>query len=1136
MGFEPTEAQALAIRTLGSPLTISAGAGSGKTRVLAERFVAAVDPRAPVAGWEPAPIGGVLTVTFTDKAAGELAERVRRVLLEHGLTDEARRVDEAWISTIHGLCARLLRLHALEARLDPAFGVISQVDAGTLRDEVLERLLRDELASGAAGDLVGTFGVAQVRDLILELHDRVRAMGCDTGGITVEPAPDPGETVARARSAIGRWRTVLAGHPAPGRTLLTNISRLAAAEQAMEALAAPPPADEDAMRVRMRGVLSVLHALKLSRSVGSAKDLVDEVLDERALLLDEAVRAVTAPLERDLVALTATFGEQYAGAKAQRSRLDFDDLQLLAVRLLEGSQRLAEEYRELFRLVMIDEFQDTNEVQTALIDLLSDGTACTVGDERQSIYGFRYADVGVYRAHRERMLAEGAACAELTHNFRSHPQVLAFVNGLFARERLFGPDFLRLEHGRVESPPAPGLPYEGPRAELIAVQCGRRTSAARPLEADAIAARLRGLVDDGVSPGDIVVLLRAMTHVGTYDAALRRHGLETAIVSGGSFFDRPEVEAVRAVLRAAANPLDDEAVAAVLASGIGRLSDDALMRLRGAAGGGALWDALGTVAVDGDDARALERVRTTIGHARARQGRSGVAEIIHRACEESDFDLVLLSGGAEGRRAYANVLKLARLAQQGEQDGRHGIRRFLEHLDLKERYRDREAPATVADERGDAVRIMTVHGAKGLEFPVVAVPELGSRGDADRGALVIEKEGTGARIALGLPKRASDGATDERRSRWASAALERTTAAKREEDARVFYVACTRARELLVLSGTGDLEKGCGDTPLGWVLEAATADPDLPLAMRRLDEDEPLSEPAPGSRERSDAASAPAARAAAPVKVRTADAATAPWPSTTPPAISYSAIALYGACPRRYAAERVLRVGVAEPLASGPLAFGDAVHAALRLAVTGGAVPERRRLAAILRSRGCAEDELARLERAVAGLRRSVAWERAVALGGISAEVPFAVPLDGATLVGRLDFVARHGEEALVIDYKTGHDALAPDSGDEHHAQADCYALAMLSAGVASVTVTFVGVETGDDGRPRERSHRYEHADLPRLREWADAAAARLANGPWDPPSPPRAGSCAQCPVPAGVCDRPRSRRGQGRSSAPEAR
>jgi ATP-dependent helicase/nuclease subunit A len=542
VSFEPTPEQARAVHTLIGELCISAGAGSGKTRVLAERFVAAVDPRASVERWAPAGVGEVLIVTFTEKAAGEIAERVRRVLIEHGLIEQARRVDEAWISTIHGLCSRLLRAHALEGGLDPGFAVISTAEAGALREEVFEQLLRERIADRSAAQLVATYGVGPTAELAGALHDRLRAMGAVTADVTVEAAEDPRAVLDAARAAARTWARRLAAHPTPGVTLSRLVSEATDAAEELDALAAATSAEE----LVGREVLRVVHALTLKGNVGGAKDIADACRAERASLLDRAVLLVAAPLERALVELTAEFGVRFDETKTARSVVDYEDLQLRTVDLFHSAPGLARRYRALFRLVMIDEFQDTNEVQTSLADLLADGDLCTVGDEQQSIYSFRYADVEVYRAHTARMLASGAATAHLAANFRSHEGVLAFVNTVFADPALFGSQgFLRLEHGRDESSVAAPLRPDAPRVELIAVHCGGRgMSAGRAVEADAVAARLRELVDDGVPQGDIAVLLRAMTHADTYAAALHRHGLDYTIVAGGSFFDRTEVAAV----------------------------------------------------------------------------------------------------------------------------------------------------------------------------------------------------------------------------------------------------------------------------------------------------------------------------------------------------------------------------------------------------------------------------------------------------------------------------------------------------------------------------------------------------------------------------------------------------------------
>jgi ATP-dependent helicase/nuclease subunit A len=1132
MRFEPTPEQARAISTLAGELCISAGAGSGKTRVLAERFVAAVRPDSQVAGWEPADVGEVLSVTFTDKAAGEIAERVRRVLIEYGLIEMARRVDEAWISTIHGLCTRLLRTHALEAGLDPGFSVISTADAGALREEVLEDLLRDRIADKTAQRIVATYGVGAVFELVGALYDRLRAMGAAAADAAVEETPDPRQVLDAAGVAVRAWRTRLAEWPTPGVTLERIATSVADAEEELAALAATARIDGVAYDAGTtadlgRDVLGVLHRLTLKGNVGKAKDLLDECRAERHALIDRAVLTVAAPLERTLVALTDEFAERFDTAKAARSQLDYEDLQLKAVALLSADHGPAARYRALFRMVMVDEFQDTNEVQTRLADLLTDGDLCTVGDARQSIYSFRYADVDVYRRHTEKMIASGAATAELAANFRSHGDVLAFVNAVFGHPALFGDALLRLEHGRDEAAAPSPLPPGAPRVELMAVDNHDRSAAqARESEAEAVAGRLRALVDSGVHQGDIVVLLRAMTHADEYAAALARHDLDYTIVAGGSFFGRPEVEAVRAFLRVVANPLDDEALAHVLVSEMCVLSDAGLLRLRMKAGRGPLWLSVDEAALAPADRETVGAVKAAVEAAQSLEGRASVAEVVHRACEGLDYDLFLLTQGADGRRAYANVLKLARLAGEYERAGGAGTRGFLEHLALKERMRDREAPAAVIDERVDAVRVMTVHAAKGLEFPIVAVPELGRDLRADRGVLVLEKTPGGAAVALSLPD--EDGSpAEERRSRWASDARERSREREGEEEKRLLYVACTRARELLVLSGATDLSKDATDRPIGWirqalgsglpergerVIEVGDADARAKVAVRVILADEEAVEPPP-PRPR------PQATPTTPADPPTSAAGPPHAAPGTPPEVSHSAITTYEKCSLRYHAEKVLRIGSVRITSEGdPLRFGDAVHAALRLVGPAAEAPPADRIAAIARGWELGEGETVRLRAAVDGFLRSLACASAHAAGPPAREVPFAVPLAGLTLVGTIDLLAMGEDDALVVDYKTGEGAAGPDSAEGYRPQADAYALAALTGGAARVDVVFVGVETSELGAPREVSFRYEQADTSRLRATIEERARGPVAGPYAPLPRYVPGACDDCPAARGLC------------------
>jgi ATP-dependent helicase/nuclease subunit A len=1119
VGFAPTPEQARAISSLSGQLCISAGAGSGKTRVLAERLAAAVDPTAGVEGWEPIGVGQALIVTFTDKAAGEIAERVRRVLLEHGLVDQARRVDEAWISTIHSLCTRLLRSHALEAGLDPSFSVIATVDARALREEVMERLLRDQLAEGRALDLVATYGVVAVVDQAGDVFDRLRAMGASCDDVRMEPCEDARTVLAEAIKIVPGWARCLAEHPSQGQTMQDNTAAAVAAGDALLILAERGPSEETEIA---REVLRILHGIRLANRVPSARELVADCLDQRADLLDRAVRALTVPIASELVALVAQFGERYAAAKAERGVLDFEDLQMRAVELLRTERGPAARYRALFRLVMIDEFQDTNEVQTALADLLSDGTLCTVGDERQSIYGFRYADVDVYRTHTERMVADGAIEVSLASNFRSHGAVLDFVNAVFADEALFGGGFLRLQHGRDEAARAPLLPDGSPRAELVLVaRSGRSVAGARRVEADAVARRLRELVDSGMPQGEMVVLLRAMTQADVYTAALSRHGLDFTVVAGGSFFGRPEVEAARSFLAVATNPRDDEALALLFASGMVGLSDDGLARLRRAAGRRALWETLEDAGLNGDDAAAALRAKAAIVTARTEAETRPVARILLAACEALDYDLYLLALGARGREAYANVLKLARLAEEHERAGGAGVRAFLEHLKLKERYRDREAPASVIDERADAVRVMTIHAAKGLEFPVVVVPELGGDLASDRGALLLEKDGAAARIALTLPDEDSSRA-EERRSAWALEARERAKSRDLAEEKRLLYVACTRARELLVLSGSGDLAKPGGERPLGWLRKALGLEGGeirtntletggAVVRLTRLEEDEPMVEPPP-SRER--AADRKCEDPDLPHVTTRADT-----PISPPAFVSHSSMRLHEKCALRYFVEKVARVGdVAAPRERDPLRFGEAVHAALQLVGEGGRPPGEDRLDAIARRWRLAPDEALRLRGAVAGFLASSAGREACSIAAPAREVPFAVPLDHAVLVGKIDLMAATPDGVLIVDYKTGPGALEEGVGADYEMQADCYALAALSGAAERVRVTFVGVETGGGAAPLETSFSYSADDRPRLLAQANARASRLESGSYVALAGYDPYACADCPAVRIIC------------------
>lgn len=1014
--LEPNPQQKRATESLEGRLLISAGAGSGKTSVLTRRAVNAVTPDA-VAGWTPVAVDRLLVITFTEKAAGELAERVRGALRAAGRQEDARRLDAAWISTIHGMCARMLRQSALEVGLDPAFGVLGTVDSRRLQAQAFE----------------------QASERLLESAERARALFAEYSF----------EGIARVVAAL---------------------------------------ADEARTRGVELGVVSV------------AGDT------------DEAVTLCEV-----LLRLTSAYAAEYQLLKRDSGQLDFDDLQVQALDLLQNPE-LSGPWTERFELTMVDEFQDTDALQLDIVERLAGQRLCSVGDEQQSIYGFRGADVDVYRLHRQRMIEAGADSVVLSQNYRSHRSILDFVNQLFGSESMFGQDLVRLEAGAKN---AGLIPEDGsPRVEVLIAEKGSSGRGPRKRLADQIAERLDALIAaTDIEPQDVAVLLRTYTHAEEYAEALRARGIDTVVTGGDRFFGQPETAALTSLLKVLVNPRDEEALVLLMTSAMWEFTDDALLALRREVVGeraAGLWQALAQVDLAGADGMKARALQALVGRSQARLGRIGLRETILRAVEESGFDLRLLAGDNAGGQAYANVLKFARLASDFEAAGGAGVAAFITHLNDKEKYRDHETPAALVSDGSNAVTIMSMHASKGLEFPVVVLAELGSAGHADSR---IAQWDLSDSMRLALRPAESGG----------SAFVELVTRRAEKEKAgerRLFYVACTRARELLILSGAASLKSRGGETMLG----------DL---VREMD-----LELEPGS-------SADIARGSAEMRLRVLaledvgeqemisespvdEAAEVKWlemallnPVSPEPAqrrpnrLSYSAIKAYQACPRRFMHE--MSFGELPRAHREAETFGSAVHAALELAGESGTLEPGRAesLAAYYR---LSSEQTRRLKVAVEAYARSAVAQRVmVAQGPVVREAPFAIRVGedeaGFLLEGTLDIHVTDSAAALVVDFKTGVAELdAAEMKRRYELQARCYALAALKAGSERVEVVFVRLEQPDGAAPTEAAFTFEEADSDELEHDLLGVYARLV-GPEHPAGQYDEYACGGCSLPAGQCE-----------------
>jgi ATP-dependent helicase/nuclease subunit A len=1094
----PNREQLAAIEEQGV-VFVSAGAGTGKTTVLVERFVNAVCKRG-------LSLDSVLVITYTERAAGELRSRIRERLAELGRHDLAREIDRAWISTIHGFCSRLLRTHPFEAGLDPHFRVLDESQARVLRSEAFTEAL-----TRFCGDrdperlrLLATYGSSRLSSMLAGVYERLRS-----AGRPLELAAGETKRLPGALEELRACAEATLAHSAG------DAEARALVERALALVAPPPSAD----RLLDLGDLRVPGREPEFAAYAEALAAV-----ESAALEDVAAR------DRDLLQeLLHAFDAAYREAKARESALDFEDLQLVACDLLLGNERVRERTRWRFRSVMVDEFQDTNRLQCELIDRLACEELFFVGDEFQSIYRFRHADVEVFRERR----AASAGVLPLTQNYRSRPEILGVVNHLFGAE--FGSAFEPL----VAAARFPE-PLFGPGVELLVTDKSKYRGGPvhwRVAEARHVARRVRALVEAGeCTPGEVVLLFAAGTDAERYEEALREQGLPTHRAAGRGYFGQQQVADLVGYLRLVQNRYDDEALVTVLASPFVGVSNDALVLLRRAAGRRPLFSGLERSLPPGlgaRDRRLFEAFRQRYERLTRRSERFGLERLCEQIVVEHDYDLAVLARW-DGRRRYANLRKLARLARSYESLRGPDIEGFVRFLRDQEAAGAKEVEAAAEEEGGDAVRLLTVHAAKGLEFRVVVLADAGRTppSPSPDELLCLPDGRFGFRVV--------NPATGERSGvfGWEEMrAAERT--AEQAENRRLLYVAMTRAVDRLIVSGAVDpTSTRDSDAPLHWILrrlEIRDLGENGPAELERggarvlLEVDRGASEPA-GEPPGGDAAVqlqlfAPVNGGAA----RQAPELPALAPVPEPPAyrvrrLSYSALALFERCPYRFYAERI--VGVPPRDGTGPVPggeglaateIGDAVHVALEHDVPVGELRDRVRT----RYPGATDEDVARIESLVRAWRQSPLGRRLAEPDGARRELAFVFEHDGVLLHGRFDVFRLVDGRALVVDYKTNRlEELTPSEAveGEYALQRLVYALAALRAGAEAVEVTYVFLERPDEPVTAVLGR----ADAARLEGELSAAIELIHAGEFHPT--PSEHVCPGCPALDVVCAGPRLR------------
>ena len=855
--FKPTPSQKLAIEDRGGELLVSAAAGSGKTRVLTERLM-----RWITEGDAPRSIDNFLIITFSTAAAAELRSRISEELSARAAADpgskrlrrESALVRRAQIGTIHSFCSALLREYAGRAGIAPDFAIADEDRARELRRLSLETVLEAAYAEAEPGfiQLADTVGAGtddrRLESLVLELHGKLQSHArpgdwaarqselFETGAEDAADTPWGRELLESAADELLWWAgefdelvRSLAGFEKMGKAYVPSFSETASSLRGAAKRAAE---GWDALREALPIAFPRLGTL---RGGGEDPELAERAKARREACKKAAKRLekgftlpseqllrdmrATAPAMRALLKLVGDFDAEYTRRKRRRSLLDFADLEHLAARLLtepDGSPtETAREVSRRYAEVMVDEYQDVSLVQDMIIRAVSDSgrRLFMVGDVKQSIYRFRLADPTIflkkYESYADAPQPEGVPRRVfLRESFRSRGEVVDAVNAVFGCLMSKGLGEMEYdERARLRA----GLEYPGvvPVPELVAVPLpGADEDEERPdkieVEAAYAARMMRRLVETGakisegsalrpLGYGDIAVLLRSVNVSGpVWRRVLAREGVPVEAGQSGGFFEAPEVAVIISLLAIIDNPRQDVALISVLRSELFGFTNDELTEIRLMSGEGDFYAALSARAQVSEKARAF---LDTLARLRDFARDSELATLIWEIYESLGC-MALCSAMRDGVGRRARLLRLFELARSFETTGWRGLRRFLDWLrSMRERG---EEPAFPDEDGGGAVRIMSIHRSKGLEFPVVFIGDTArqfNRSDL-RGSVLVHPE-------LGLGPKFTDAARGIEYPTLARRAV--ANRLKREllsEELRLLYVAMTRARERLFITCT----------------------------------------------------------------------------------------------------------------------------------------------------------------------------------------------------------------------------------------------------------------------------------------------------------------------------------------------
>jgi len=831
-----------ATTSLGETLLVEASAGTGKTTTMVHRLVALLTTPPP-GGGEPPSLREVVAITFTERAAQELKDRLRAALFASlPTTDErARRrlvqalgdLEQAPIGTIHSFCSRILRQYPIEAGVDVQFAVADERTANEIEAKLWEEWIVREFQRPAAPEVL-------CRALEMELG--LPTLRRVARALLSRRAWPVRELIERQPAEIN-WETEI-------RELerqLSNVER----EDPETGIARSLSKKQREIHEQMAAWLSRLSAMpqeeRTTFILGSPPFKENKTTRPFCPVIRRLRAAITHPFVTDLVRWLDRpaespdgpgFLREYDRAKDVQGLLDFDDLLIRARDLVRGKLNVRRELQRQYRHIIMDEFQDTDPVQTELIvwiaqqpsdddatlDVpwtrakLAPGRLCVVGDPKQSIYRFRGADIEAYSQVAELIGGEGTC--HLEANFRSHVDIIEAVNAIFAQPEVFrhpdtpavGLSFQPVYRALVPNPntpkggTSPRVRWLVPDGDAFETKLGT----GRPIEAKLVAAAIREIVVEGrlvtdpdtkaIRParwGDVAVLYRSSRVLDHFEREFRRQGIPYRVISGKTFFEREEIARLISVLTAIEQPGDALNVVAALRSPFFGVSDADLAT--GALVARSRFDYRDELPEALPDS--LREAFLCLRELHRQRREKAPAALVQELYERTKVLAVYAQTG-DGEQAVANLLKVLDEARRLERDGPVPFRRVTEHLLALRQEGGEEGEATLEDEGGQRVRLLTIHKAKGLEFPIVVVIDLAAQmdgGSRNQGPelVSIRTDSDGApSFALNVNVSFDDAPLCT--VRWHEL-KEEDDKRQRAEAIRLLYVALTRARDYLIL-------------------------------------------------------------------------------------------------------------------------------------------------------------------------------------------------------------------------------------------------------------------------------------------------------------------------------------------------